>query len=86
MTHVAEPTVGADDRPGGTERVNHWINGARVAGSSGRSGPVYNPATGYLTLRSPLPPATSAALAPLVVPVLRWAMAGPLGASRLVLR
>ncbi|HSI99555.1 MAG TPA: aldehyde dehydrogenase family protein, partial [Patescibacteria group bacterium] len=46
MTHVAEPAVGADDRPGGTERVNHWINGARVAGSSGRSGPVYNPATG----------------------------------------
>ena len=46
MTHVAEPTVGAADRPGGTERVTHWINGAAVAGASGRSGPVYNPATG----------------------------------------
>ena len=49
MTHVAEPTVGADDRPGGTERVNHWINGGRVAGTSGHSGPVYNPATGEIT-------------------------------------
>jgi len=46
MTQIAEPAFGADERPGGTERVNHWINGARVAGSSGRSGPVYNPATG----------------------------------------
>jgi malonate-semialdehyde dehydrogenase (acetylating)/methylmalonate-semialdehyde dehydrogenase len=27
-------------------RISHWINGAAVAGTSGRSGPVYNPATG----------------------------------------
>jgi malonate-semialdehyde dehydrogenase (acetylating)/methylmalonate-semialdehyde dehydrogenase len=27
-------------------RINHWIGGSRVAGESGRSGPVYNPATG----------------------------------------
>jgi len=26
--------------------INHWIGGKVVAGSSGRSGPVYNPATG----------------------------------------
>src|SRR5205823_1416574 len=28
---------------------SHWIGGRRVAGTSGRSGPVYNPATGTLT-------------------------------------
>src|SRR5262245_56334472 len=27
-------------------RVNHWINGQAVEGTSGRSGPVWNPATG----------------------------------------
>jgi malonate-semialdehyde dehydrogenase (acetylating)/methylmalonate-semialdehyde dehydrogenase len=30
-------------------RINHWIAGARVPGESGRSGPVYNPATGEQT-------------------------------------
>jgi len=48
MTHVAEPPVAAGSDPGTRERVNHWIGGARVAGASGRSGPVYNPATGEL--------------------------------------
>jgi malonate-semialdehyde dehydrogenase (acetylating)/methylmalonate-semialdehyde dehydrogenase len=44
MTQVAEPraeSAGAD-----LERVNHWIGGRRVAGRSGRFGPVFNPATG----------------------------------------
>ncbi len=45
MTQVAQPTATA---PRTTDRVNHWINGRRVAGTSGRSGPVYNPATGEL--------------------------------------
>ncbi len=27
-------------------RINHWIDGALVAGTSGRTGPVFNPATG----------------------------------------
>ncbi len=30
-------------------RMHHWIGGARVDGTSGRSGPVYNPATGRQT-------------------------------------
>jgi malonate-semialdehyde dehydrogenase (acetylating) / methylmalonate-semialdehyde dehydrogenase len=47
MTHVAEPPL-AGRRETELERVNHWINGARVAGTSGRSGPIYNPATGEL--------------------------------------
>ncbi len=28
------------------ERINHWIGGKLVPGESGRTGPVYNPATG----------------------------------------
>jgi malonate-semialdehyde dehydrogenase (acetylating)/methylmalonate-semialdehyde dehydrogenase len=47
MTSIAQPPAATGPQPA-TERVNHWINGARVAGSSGRSGPVYDPATGEL--------------------------------------
>jgi len=44
MTELAEaPTVGRD---GTITRIPHWIDGARVDGTSGRSGPVYNPAAG----------------------------------------
>ncbi len=46
MTHVAEPPAATGGDQAATERVNHWINGRRVAGTSGRTGPVYNPATG----------------------------------------
>jgi malonate-semialdehyde dehydrogenase (acetylating)/methylmalonate-semialdehyde dehydrogenase len=28
------------------ERLSHWIGGKPVTGESGRSGPVFNPATG----------------------------------------
>ena len=47
MTQVAEPEVrnsqGAD-----TPRVHHWIGGRAVEGTSGRRGPVFDPATGVL--------------------------------------
>jgi malonate-semialdehyde dehydrogenase (acetylating)/methylmalonate-semialdehyde dehydrogenase len=46
MTSVAEPAVSASTTPG---RVSHWIGGRHVAGTSGRQGPVYDPATGVLT-------------------------------------
>jgi malonate-semialdehyde dehydrogenase (acetylating)/methylmalonate-semialdehyde dehydrogenase len=46
MTQVAEPP--AESSAADLERVNHWIAGQRVAGTSGRSGPVYNPATGQV--------------------------------------
>ena len=36
------------DAPSAT-RIPHWIGGRRVEGGSGRSGPVYNPATGRQT-------------------------------------
>ena len=43
MTTVAEPTVPSATSPG---RVSHWIGGRVVAGSSGRQGDIYDPATG----------------------------------------
>jgi malonate-semialdehyde dehydrogenase (acetylating)/methylmalonate-semialdehyde dehydrogenase len=47
MTQVAEPTQ-ARSAPSTGETVSHWINGRRVAGTSGRRGPVYDPARGTL--------------------------------------
>jgi malonate-semialdehyde dehydrogenase (acetylating) / methylmalonate-semialdehyde dehydrogenase len=47
MTELAEaPTAGRD---GTITRIPHWIDGARVDGTSGRSGAVYNPARGVQT-------------------------------------
>jgi malonate-semialdehyde dehydrogenase (acetylating)/methylmalonate-semialdehyde dehydrogenase len=46
MTQIAEPQT--ESGSAAVERVNHWIGGKRVPGTSGRSGPVYNPATGNL--------------------------------------
>jgi malonate-semialdehyde dehydrogenase (acetylating)/methylmalonate-semialdehyde dehydrogenase len=44
MTQVAQPVTERPAAPGAV--VPHWIAGARVAGTSGRRGPVFNPATG----------------------------------------
>src|ERR671930_677841 len=46
MTEVATPPVGQEQE---IRRITHWIGGRAVAGESGRSGPVYNPATGRQT-------------------------------------
>ena len=44
MTELAEaPAV---ERDGAITRIPHWIGGTRVDGTSGRTGPVFNPATG----------------------------------------
>src|SRR5205814_8216034 len=43
MTELASPPV--EERTG-VKRISHWIGGQIVAGESGRTGPVYNPATG----------------------------------------
>ena len=34
------------EAPVGLKQVNHWIGGRPTAGTSGRKGPIYNPATG----------------------------------------
>ena len=46
MTELATPPV--EERTG-VKRISHWIGGRSVASESGRSGPVYNPATGRRT-------------------------------------
>src|SRR6188472_4437740 len=43
MTELA--TAPTEQREG-LKRISHWIGGKTVAGTSGRNGPVYNPATG----------------------------------------
>src|SRR5207244_9517458 len=46
MTELADaPVTGGTD----VKRISHWIGGKPVPGESGRSGPVYNPATGTQT-------------------------------------
>jgi malonate-semialdehyde dehydrogenase (acetylating)/methylmalonate-semialdehyde dehydrogenase len=47
MTEVAQ-APGAE-RAQELKRITHWIGGEPVAGTSGRSGPVYNPAKGVQT-------------------------------------
>jgi malonate-semialdehyde dehydrogenase (acetylating)/methylmalonate-semialdehyde dehydrogenase len=47
MTEVAEAP--SAQRSEEIKRIQHWIDGRLVAGESGRSGPVYNPAAGVQT-------------------------------------
>jgi malonate-semialdehyde dehydrogenase (acetylating) / methylmalonate-semialdehyde dehydrogenase len=47
MTEVAQAPAGGETQE--ITRITHWIGGRPVEGSSGRSGPVYNPATGEQT-------------------------------------
>jgi malonate-semialdehyde dehydrogenase (acetylating) / methylmalonate-semialdehyde dehydrogenase len=44
MTEVAEQFT--ESEAGEIARITHWIDGKPVEGTSGRSGPVFNPATG----------------------------------------
>jgi len=46
MTEVLEQQKAGEI---GVTRISHWIGGRSVPGESGRSGPVYNPATGQQT-------------------------------------
>jgi malonate-semialdehyde dehydrogenase (acetylating) / methylmalonate-semialdehyde dehydrogenase len=46
VSDVLEAEAGPESTPG---RVSHWIGGQVVPGESGRSGPVFNPATGQQT-------------------------------------
>jgi len=48
MTQVVEQNANDMATPVPAQVVPHWIGGARVAGTSGRTGPVYDPATGRL--------------------------------------
>jgi malonate-semialdehyde dehydrogenase (acetylating)/methylmalonate-semialdehyde dehydrogenase len=46
MTELATPPTARDQD---LRRITHWIGGRAVAGESGRTGPVYNPAEGRQT-------------------------------------
>jgi malonate-semialdehyde dehydrogenase (acetylating) / methylmalonate-semialdehyde dehydrogenase len=46
MTQVADPTAQDESATSPPGRVSHWIGGRLVAGTSGRQGPVYDPAAG----------------------------------------
>jgi malonate-semialdehyde dehydrogenase (acetylating) / methylmalonate-semialdehyde dehydrogenase len=45
MTQLLDP-LAAEAQSGDTTQVDHWIGGRRAPATSGRSGPVYDPATG----------------------------------------
>jgi malonate-semialdehyde dehydrogenase (acetylating)/methylmalonate-semialdehyde dehydrogenase len=47
MTEVLDRS--AQEQRDGVTRISHWIGGKVVPGQSGRTGPVYNPATGEQT-------------------------------------
>ncbi|MFN0152781.1 MAG: CoA-acylating methylmalonate-semialdehyde dehydrogenase [Gaiella sp.] len=47
MTELADAPL--PSATGAVKDIPHWIGGARVAGASGRQGPVFNPATGVQT-------------------------------------
>ncbi len=47
MTQVAEPGSARSERET-HDRITHWIGGHEVAGTSGREGPVFDPATGQI--------------------------------------
>ncbi len=47
MTEVVAAPAGQASKA--LRQIDHWVGGERVAGTSGRSGPVYNPATGEQT-------------------------------------
>ncbi|HEY7024305.1 MAG TPA: CoA-acylating methylmalonate-semialdehyde dehydrogenase [Candidatus Limnocylindrales bacterium] len=46
MTEIAERPIEMSNSETEMGRISHWINGRIVEGTSGRHGPVYNPATG----------------------------------------
>ena len=48
MTQVAEPGSARTESQT-PSRISHWIGGRPVAGTSGREGPVFDPATGQVT-------------------------------------
>ena len=66
----------------------HFIDGARVAGTSGRFGDVFDPATGQATKRVPLASATevAAAIASAVRAFPAWAATPPVRRARVMFR
>jgi len=73
---------------GQLEQLGHYIDGKRVAGNSGRSAPVFNPALGVATLQVALASAaeTKAAIASAKRALPEWAATPPLRRARVMFR
>jgi len=71
-----------------TETLYHWINGTRVPGKSGRTGPVFNPATGHQTADLPFASAdeTRKAIAAAREALPAWASKTPLARARVLFK
>ena len=55
MSVATEAVVGSSSSQGNApQELSHWIDGARVAGGSGRFADVYHPASGRVQSRVPL--------------------------------
>jgi malonate-semialdehyde dehydrogenase (acetylating) / methylmalonate-semialdehyde dehydrogenase len=81
-------TMGAPEAFTTTTEVGHWIGGRRVAGTSGRQQPVYNPATGavarQVALASEAEVKAAVAAAQAAFPA--WADTPPIRRARVMLR
>jgi malonate-semialdehyde dehydrogenase (acetylating)/methylmalonate-semialdehyde dehydrogenase len=68
--------------------LTHWINGKPAAGKSGRSGDVFNPATGEVAAKVPFASAdeTRAAIAAAAAAFPAWAATPPLVRARVMFR
>ncbi len=71
-----------------TSTLHHFINGAKVAGKSGRFGDVFNPATGEIAARAPIAAAAEvgAAIAAADAAFANWAATPPLQRARVMFR
>jgi malonate-semialdehyde dehydrogenase (acetylating)/methylmalonate-semialdehyde dehydrogenase len=54
MSAVADPLATPAESVADIREIRHWINGAPIAGTSGRFADVFNPATGRVQARVPL--------------------------------
>ena len=70
------------------EEIGHWINGKRVAGTSGRFSDVYNPATGEVQARVSLasPAEIDAAVADAAAAQLEWMKVNPQRRARVMMK
>ncbi|MAQ39198.1 MAG: methylmalonate-semialdehyde dehydrogenase (CoA acylating) [Thioclava sp.] len=70
------------------EEIGHWINGKRVAGSSGRFGEVFNPATGEQIAKVALatPAELDAAIADAAKAQLEWQKVNPQRRARVMMK
>jgi malonate-semialdehyde dehydrogenase (acetylating)/methylmalonate-semialdehyde dehydrogenase len=87
MSTLASPIAAASESAA-TRELTHWINGAPVAGTSGRFGEVFNPATGQVQAHVPLATdaEVDAAVQAAAAAFPAWAAQPPLRRARVLFR